>query len=190
MLPYMHAYQASHREVSVFHRTIRTQEDLSYYLGKIPKGARSFVYIACHGEVGWLDPSDKANRIPMEGVCAALKTAKEESISFLHFGCCEFLQPTDATRRNYLSEFLSGINGGHWVSGYTRDIDWLSSTLLDLALISEVYVPWWKKPTHLAMARKRAEKFVASYEQLARSLGFSALARFGDAEYLIPQRLR
>ena len=190
LLPYFSAYEQSHREVRVFHRTIRTHSDISYYLSKIPQRSRSFVYVACHGQVGLLDPSDKENQMPVAVIKEALKSAKEESVSFLHFGCCEFVQPAEGPRRQFLASLADSVDGGRWVSGYTKEVDWLPSTLLDLALISEVYVPWRKKPTHVAAAKKRAEKFVKRYEQLARVLGFSALSRIDTTDTLFPARLR
>ena len=189
VLPYLHAYEQSHREVQVFHRTIRTQADVAYYISRIPKNSRAFVYVACHGQVGLLDPSDEENRMPVAAVRKALNAAKEKSVAFLHFGCCEFVQPAEGSRRRFLTDIANSLNGSLWVSGYTREVDWLSSTLLDLALISEVYVPWRKKPTYVVDARSRAAHFIRSYEQLARSLGFSALSRVGSAETLFPSRL-
>ncbi len=189
VLPYLHAYEQSHREVKIFHRTIRNQADVAYYVSKIPKNSRSFVYVACHGQVGLLHPSDKKNQLPVAGVREALGAAKENSIAFLHFGCCEFVQPAEGSRRRFLSDLANSVVGGLWVSGYTREVDWLPSTLFDLALISEVYVPWRRKPNYLAAARKRAATFVESYEQLARSLGFSALYRVGKAITLFPPRV-
>lgn len=189
VLPYLHAYEQSHREVRVFHRTIRNQNDIAYYIGRIPKNSRAFVYVTCHAEPGLLDPSDRKNQVPVAGVREALQSAKEGSVSFLHFGCCEFVHPAEGSRRRLLSEIANSLPGSLWVSGYTREVDWLSSTLLDLALISEVYVPWRKKPTRVAVAGRRAREFIGAYEQLARSLGFSALSRIGNTGSLFPARL-
>jgi hypothetical protein len=189
ILPYLQAYENSHREVRVWHRTIRTLSDVEYYIASIPKGSNAFVYFACHGQVGLLDPSDEDNQLNVESVRNALGKAKESAMAFVHFGCCEFVQQEEGSRRKFLDNLSSKADGNRWVSGYTRNVDWLSSTLLDLALISEVYVPWRRKPTHVATARRRAAEFVQSYEQLARSLGFSALSNLGGGAELIPARL-
>lgn len=189
ILPYLAAYEQSHGEVRMYHRTFRNASDIEYYLRRIPTGARAFVYVACHGEVGRLDPSDAASRMPASEVQDVLKSAKRESVSFLHFGCCEFVQPAKGSRRAFLDALAKNIAGGLWVSGYTREVDWLASTLLDLALISEVYVPWFKKPSHVAAAHKRADAFMQRYSQLARALGFSALSGIKGTKVLFPARV-
>lgn len=188
VLPYLAAYEQSHREANVFHRTFRNQADLAYYIGRIPKGKQAFVYVACHGQVGVLDPSDKASKIPATGVVEALSAAKHQSIAFLHFGCCEFVQSEDATRRATLSNLMQAA-GAQWVSGYAKPVDWLSSMLVDLALISAVYIPWHNEPTKAAKAHRAANEFLHSYEQLARELGFSALSRLTNQPTLFPRRL-
>lgn len=189
VLPFLSAYEQTFKNIKLNHRTIRNQADLAYYIGKIPKGNQSLVYIACHGDIGLLDPSDKKSQIHMHELQAALNSAKQDSIAFLHLGCCHFLQQEEGSRRNYLNELIGSMEGGRWVSGYTKEVDWLGSLLLDLAFISEVYVPWREAPTQKREAEKSAERFLKAYEQLVRSLGFSALSTIGRSDVLIPHRL-
>lgn len=187
VLPYLMAYAGSHREIKVYHRTIRNAADIAYYVSKIPKGNRSFLYIACHGEPGLLDPSDGRSKITLQAVVDSLSKAKEDSVSFLHFGCCEFIKADDRIdERIELLKSLSGATESVWTSGYTKDIDYLSSTLLDLALISEVYVPWRKNPRQKANAQKAALSFYSAYSQLASSLGFVALSSLREKNSLFP----
>lgn len=187
ILPYFLAYAGSHREVKVHHRTIRCAEDIAYYVAKIPKGSQAFLYFACHGEPGFLDPSDGGAKIPLEAVVAGLEKAKENSVSFLHFGCCEFLKT--AQRRATLAR-LSGATCGMWASGYTKDVDYLSSTLFDLALVSEVYVPWRAAPGKRAQSQKAMRDFYSAYSQLARNLGFSAITSISGNNELFPLKVR
>lgn len=186
ILPYLTAYANSHNDVKVQYRTIRCKEDVSYYVSQIRKGAKAFLYIACHGRVGELHPTDAENVLTVDDVCDTLKGAKDEAISFVHFGSCQFVH--SAQRRKVL-EKLRVPAGALWVSGYTKLIDWLPSTWLDLALISEVYVPWRNAPTKQKVAKDRAHQFIASYDQLARSLGFSGLSTLGDDGLLMPTKL-
>ena len=187
ILPYFLAYEGSHKEVKVYHRTIRSAADIAYYVSKIPMKSRSFVYFACHGEPGFLDPSDGRSKISYDSVLESLGMAKKDSISFLHFGSCEFLQTEN--RKQYLSR-LANAAGSMWTSGYAKDVDWLASTLLDLALVSEVYVPWHEAPSRKARAEKAALDFHSAYSQLSRSLGFSALSSLRGASTLFPPRVR
>lgn len=185
ILPYLTAYANSHNDVKVQYRTIRCKEDVAYYVSQIRKGTKAFLYIACHGLVGELHPTN-ATKITVDDVCMALKDAKPEAISFVHFGSCQFVH---STQRRKVLEKLRVPAGALWVSGYTKLIDWLPSTWLDLALISEVYVPWRKATTDQKAAKTRAHQFIDSYEQLARSLGFSGLSTLGDDGLLMPSKL-
>lgn len=184
VLPYLLAYAQSHRCVDLYHRTFRCVEDISYYVSRVSTGKRAFFYFACHGEEGSLIPSDGRSPIPIEDVEDALKKAKDNGIAFVHFGCCHFVQSNN--RRQVLSGLRQAARA-RWVSGYTREVDWLASTLLDLALISEVYVPWYESDGK--KVTKKAEAFFTSYEQLARSLGFSGMYAEQKAERLFPPRI-
>lgn len=187
VLPYMMAYGQSHREVKIHHRTFRSAEDIQYYVSRIPKGSRAFLYIACHGEPGLLNPSDGRRKIPMADVLSALSAAKEDAVGFVHFGSCQFVLNT--SRKKTLNELRRAAKAS-WASGYVEVIGWLPSMLLDLALISEVFVPWHKAPAARKTAERNAELFVLGYEQLARTLGFSALSSITGTETLFPKRLK
>jgi|CXWL01.1.fsa_nt_gi hypothetical protein len=186
ILPYLTAYANSHNDVKVQYRTIRCKDDVAYYVSQIRKGTKAFLYIACHGFVGQLHPTNVTNVLTVDDVCDVLGHAKDEAISFIHFGSCQFVH--SAQRRNLL-EKLRKPASALWVSGYTKSIDWLPSTWLDLALISEVYVPWRNATTNQKAAKERAHQFIANYDQLARSLGFSGLSTLGDDGLLIPTKL-
>jgi hypothetical protein len=187
ILPYFHALATSHREIDLSHRTIRGADDIAYYVSKISRNAGAFLYFACHGKRQRLSPSDGRSTVPPEELLAALSQAKAGAIAFVHFGCCEMVA-TSARRQTH--EKISGATGARWVSGYTTPVDWLQSTLLDIALVSEVFVP-----DHQAKAKQgrklkpRAEQFIKNYEQLARELGFSALAETSSGQLLFPERL-
>ena len=186
VLPYFLAYAQSHREVEIFHRTFRTAEDINFYINKIKKGSKTLVYFACHGEPEYLTPSDGRSKLGFASIKDALSIAKEkDSIGFLHFGCCSFVRSPN--RRTPLSA-LSKATGAAWVSGYINDVDWLSSTLLDLALISEVYYDW-RCSTSKKRNTKNISSFIGRYEQLAKSLGLSALSDIATESQLIPARL-
>lgn len=188
VLPYFQALDISHREIDVSHRTIRSVDDIAYYISRIPRNAGVMLYFACHGERLELKPTQDRERIETSILCDALQKAKRGAISFVHFGCCEMVEPGD--RRKSLSEYLEAT-GARLASGYTKQIDWLESMFLDLALITNVFVPFAQSPDgRVAQLKKRTSKFVQNYEQLARGLGFSALSTSSNGSAsLFPQRM-
>jgi hypothetical protein len=81
--------------------------------------------------------------------------------------------------------------GAHWASGYTEDVDWLQSTLLDMALVADVFQPFIDARKKMGPKIKHnAGRFIRDYAQVARSLGFSALYRGPRHSELFPPRLR
>jgi hypothetical protein len=189
VLPYFQALQASQSRITLSHRTIRSADDISYWIGKIPAGKQAIVYIACHGQDLELCPADGRSPVRRPDLLEALKYAKKGAIGFLHFSCCEMVDPDN--RRKSLDE-LAQASGARWVSGYGVGVDWLRSALFDLALVAELFVPYYydskKKNPKLAM---RTRSFLSDYEQLARSLSFSGLYRNrSKGGNLFPQRMR
>jgi hypothetical protein len=187
VLPYFNALSISHREIDLSHRTIRSAEDIAYYVSKISKNSKAMLYFACHGEEMQLKPSGENSKISQQELIEALTNAKEGAISFVHFGCCEMVEPRS---RRASFEKIMEVTGAKWVSGYTEEVDWLTSTLLDLALVKEVFVPYYVASDGRAASLKRkAKNFVSAYEQLARALGFSALSKVTGGTKLFPNRL-
>lgn len=188
VLPYFHALSISHREIDVSHRTIRCVEDIAYYVGRISKNARCLLYFACHGERLQLKPAGERAKISQERLLEALGKAKPGAVSFVHFGCCEMI---DAKARRETHQKILDATSARWSSGYTASVDWLQSTFLDLALVTEVFVPQSaSKDGRVTRLKRRAGDFVKSYEQLARELGFSALSKVSSGTKLFPERLR
>jgi hypothetical protein len=189
ILSYFQALASSHREIDLSHRTIRCAEDIGYYVRRLGRNERAFLYFACHADGLTLKPGDGRSPVPRADLLNALREKKDGAIGFVHFGCCEMVD--EYNRRRSLKEILDA-SGARWVSGYTQSIDWLRSTLLDLALVSEFYCQFprgrAKGGPHLHTA---ATRFVESFDQLARELGFSGLSKSSNGETrLFPQRLR
>ncbi len=188
VLPYFHALSISHREIDLCHRTIRSVEDIAYYVGRISKNAGAMLYFACHGEGLHLKPAGERDKINQAELLEALGQAKEGALAFVHFGCCEMIAQ-QARRETHQS--ILDASGAKWSSGYTKDVDWLQSMFLDLALVTEVFVPQCASTDgRVTQLKKRATDFVRSYEQLARELGFSALSKVTGGAALFPERLR
>jgi hypothetical protein len=188
VLPYFQALETSHGGIQLSHRTIRSADDIAYWIGKIPKDARAFVYFACHGSNFALYPT-KSHPIYREDLLKALAKAKKNAVWFLHFGCCEMVNREN--RGISLNKLAVKRKDIRWVSGYVNEIDWLDSTLLDLALVAKLYVPYYRDAKyHRAKLKNRIDRFLKEYDQLARQLGFSTLiCNLAGYTTLFPKRL-
>jgi hypothetical protein len=187
VLPYFNALATSHRAIELSHRTFRSADDIAFYISRIPKNAGAMVYFACHGSELRLYPADGRSAIDQDALLAALAEARNGAVSFIHFSCCEMV---DANDRRGSHQRILDCCSVRWVSGYTKPIDWLQSIFLDLALVSEVFVPDFKAADgRKAPLKRQAETFMNMYEQLARELGFSALSRVSEGLRLFPERL-
>lgn len=188
MLPYFQALAVTHQDwIEISHRTFRSKEDIAYYVSQIPKGDGVMLYFACHGNNGVLEPTDTVS-IPSDDVAQALKNAKAGAIDFVHFGSCEMVQ--HGRRRDSHAEIMSAC-GATWVSGYTKSVDWLPSTFLDLMLATSIFAPQYgEKDGRSKRINHNANTFFDMYDQTARQLGFSALSVDSSGERLYPAALR
>lgn len=182
VLPYFQALAQTHG-LKVMHRTFRTAEDLEFWIKKIPKGCGALLYIACHGSQGDLYPVGQREKISREQVIEALKGAKPGALEFLHFGCCEIFEPSE--RRSVLRDFAEE-SGAKWVSGFSTRIDWLRSTVLDMAMVAEVYCEFAKGKSVVRQSRV----FFRDFDATVRQLQFSAVVTGSDRKRnCYPKRL-
>jgi len=189
VLPYLQALQTSEGRLDLSHRTFRSADDLGYWVRRIPKNDRAFVYVACHAGDGELYPVDGRSRVAWDDVLDALDEAKPGAIEFLHFGGCELVRA--GHRRDDL-EALADASRARWVSGYVDSVDWFPAMLFDMAVVGELFLPFYHA-THVRRPQlsARIRRFFETYQQLARVLRFSGLARnLGGVNALIPGRLR
>lgn len=185
VLPYFNALANSEGGIDLSYRTIRSSDDIGYYVSKIPKNAGAMLYFACHGEDLHLKPAGGRAKIPHSELLAALGKAKAGAVSFVHFSCCEMIDPKD--ERDTHQKILDATRA-KWSSGYTKDVDWLQSMLLELALVNEIFSPQHNVVDGgKAKINTRAKAFLETYEQLARKLGFSALSKVTGGAKLFPE---
>lgn len=187
ILPYFQALAVTHPDaIEISHRTFRNVDDIAFYVSQIEKDEGVMLYFACHGNEGVMEPSGNTRILPAELV-QALGNAKSNAISFVHFGSCEMVH--GRRRESHLA--IMKASGATWVSGYTKEVDWLPSTFLDLMLVASIFVPQHgvvdgrsKRINH------NANNFYGMYEQTIRQLGFSALSMSSTSERLYPPALR
>lgn len=171
ILPYFQSLLNSGYNLKLSHRTFRNAEDISFYLSKISKDERAFVYFACHGEHQQLMPVGKKYLIENEDLLNALRYCKAGAVEFLHFGCCEMI--SRESRRQSLENYLEASQA-KWVSGYSKKVEWLRSTFLDLALIADLAIPFHDDGKKINVRLSfRGRSFIRDYEQIARMLQFS-----------------
>ena len=171
VLPFFKALENSGTRIKLSHRTFWNVNDIGYWVSKIKKDERAFLYFACHGENQMLVPSDGRSPIKNDELLNALSNAKPGAIEFVHFGCCEMIDCNN--RRESLENYLNATKA-KWASGYSESVDWLQSMLLDLALISDLAVPYHEDGKNKNVKLSfRGRRFLKNYEQLVRSLGFS-----------------
>jgi hypothetical protein len=188
VLPYFQALENSGNRIKLAHYTFRNAADIKYWISRIPRDEKAFVYFACHGDHHKLVPTDNRSTIEKNDLLNALRSAKKGAIEFLHFGCCGIIAKNG--RRKALTTYLNASQS-KWVSGYAADVDWLSSTLLDLALVAELSIPYHndgkKRNVKLSF---RGRRFLKYYNQLVRSLGFSGAYKNTRGIELFPLRHR
>jgi hypothetical protein len=171
VLPYFQALAMTHPHLRVSHRSIRTASDIEFWVKKIRKGERAFLYFACHGYKLDLYPIGERHPIRNAELLEALGAAKPYSIDYIHFGCCQMIRRMrkDESLTSYLN-----ATGAIWASGYSKMVDWFQGTLLDLALISELAIPMhldskdrYVKPSY------RGKRFTTDYNLQSKRLGFA-----------------
>ncbi len=186
VLPYFQALATSHKNIELSHRTFRSAADIKHYVSNIPKNAGAFLYFACHGHQLHLCPESKVS-ISTDEIIDALGFAKYGAVSFVHFGCCEMVDSRN--RRGHHEQIMNACDA-RWVSGYTKEVGWLQPIFIELALVTEIYVPLRKQDGRSFKLKNQAENFFNMYEQTARQLGLSALTTVSGGEMLLPERLR
>lgn len=182
ILPFFNALAAAQGDYLVMYRTFRNNDDIKYYVNKLEKNGEYLLYFSCHAKDLKLQPAGKANKIELNELLDALKGAKKKhAIKYIHFGCCEMVSKNDCKKS--LGEFMNA-SGAQWASGYTKDIDWIPSTLLDLAIIEEILCY-----AHFGEGKHKLKivEFLKTYGSLVKSIGFRALTNLGaEKQTLVP----
>lgn len=176
VLPYFQALASTDRRLKLSHRSIKDIDDIRFWISKIPKNEQAFVYFACHGVSQELYPFGNQSKITNEDLLSALGESKENAIDFLHFGCCQMLR---RVKKDSSLEGYSLSSNAKWVSGYSKKVGWVQSTLLDLAIVSELAIPahYASKKSNIKLAY-RAANFLKVYGGgFSESLGFAGVYR-------------
>jgi hypothetical protein len=121
---------ARHNDIKFIHLTCNTPQELIHNLNILPRrNGYSILYLAFHGKPG---------RIVLDKVQIKLETiaeiiGKRLANWIIHFGGCKIL----SVEEHRIKDFISSTRV-LMVSGYRKDINWLSGTVIDLLFFDEI----------------------------------------------------
>lgn len=143
-------------KIDFFHRRVATRSDFEFYLKKSRIRKYSTIYFAFHGSKNQIQLGDYKNTLSLDDIAEIADGCLEDKI--VHFGSCKTCKSKEELRE------FKYQTGAKMVSGYEKDIDWIDSTILDLAYFSNLN----------ELTRKGAiEKRISSkYSDLYDRLGF------------------
>ncbi|MFM7052377.1 MAG: DUF6642 family protein [Planctomycetota bacterium] len=123
--------------IPFIHRNVVTMDALGYYMSKWTQKRHAdhpILYLAFHGiegEVQFGDLRGKPTRVSLDELEESLAGKCQGRV--IHFGCCQ----TIGVSQRRLQRFIDAT-GALAVSGYGKDIDWVRSAVLDLALFASI----------------------------------------------------
>lgn len=163
MLPLLSFLEQSEGIEYIF-RNVASRMDLKYYLSQLKyKTYKDFqiVYLAFHGSSKAIYiPSDPNNPLSFSEFADISEGILQNKI--VHFGSCRTLNTSEKT----IQEFKD-ITGAKIVSGYTKSIDFVRSSILDIAYFSEL-----NRTINLGTIGNKMSK---QYGDLISDLGFKIL---------------
>lgn len=116
--------------IDFFHRRVATRSDFEFYLKKGKVRSYSTIYFAFHGSNSNIQLGDKKNCLSLNEIAEIAKGGLKNKI--IHFGSCETCKGI-----RELEEFKIAT-GARIVSGYSKTVDWVDSSILDIAYFSHL----------------------------------------------------
>ncbi|MFK7947996.1 MAG: DUF6642 family protein [Saprospiraceae bacterium] len=119
--------------VDYFHRRVATKKEFSYHLKNSLDNHYEIVYLAFHGWKGFI--SSEGFEIDIDDL---YKYKRKFQGKIIHFGSCQTLKLS----KDKLIEIKENL-GAKYISGYTKNVDWVDSALLEIAYFN--YWQYYKK---------------------------------------------
>lgn len=160
-------------DIQAFHKHFTNKKSFEHWIDcynreNIP--GEKLLYIASHGEKGQIEGLNiKIKKSTIKEILS-----DQKNIKYLHFGTCFF------AKNDNFDELLNEIDHLKWIAGYTKEVDWIDSTLFDILV--------WRR-----MTTKRDEENKGIHQHtlidqlvnedvsgLAGILGFSLKSRHGN----------
>jgi hypothetical protein len=147
-------------DVAMVYRQFNAKDDLRLLLQDFVRDRRfAYCYIAAHGGDGKIYGVGR-EEIKLSAIMTACANADGKGFIF---GACRFVTPQ--TARRFLWETRA-----RFLAGYSHDIDWVHSMLVDLAFLTSLF----RGSGHDAF---RAATRLYADHRLARRLGFTVYKR-------------
>ena len=119
-------------EIPYVHRRVPTKDAFLHYLDWGVKEGFRILYLGGHGEKEGLHMgSEESGTVTLADIETCLAGRLGYNDVVVHFGTCGLIQPG-----NRAIQAFKGSTKARLVSGYTQDIDFLDSMLLDMAWFS------------------------------------------------------
>lgn len=131
-------------------------------------GKYEYLYIGSHGDKKSIQGFSATKPLSKTIICNRLS-----GISGLYLGACEFGQPS------MLTDILSISSDLSWCAGYKRKVNWIDSSLLDLAFW-KTYMKNAKTCPQLSpdsLISNTLNELQTNYASLILSLGFNVAVR-------------
>ena len=129
---------------SVTYKTVATCEELRYYLSQMPKKMYAdydVIYLAFHGRKGEIQLYEAKEKNTLVHMISLEDLAEMCSPEWLAdktviFGTCLTLGASEKRICNFMKK-----SGASFVAGYNKSVDFARSSILDIALITEILMP-------------------------------------------------
>ena len=141
-------------------RNVATREDFKYYIEQLNyKTYKDYqiIFLAFHGRSKSIDIPSGDIPISFSELSEISKEVFQGRI--IHFGSCRTLNTS-----NRIIQDFKAKTGAKLISGYTRSIDFIRSTIMDIAYFSEL-----ERVKNLGTINNRMDKL---YGNLKEELGF------------------
>ncbi len=167
--PVLELLHHSPLEVPYIHRDVATKEELNFYLKKWTLAEyRSYpiLFLAFHGAPGEIFLAQNNKVIRINELLKILKERCHRKI--IHFGACSVLD----LKTNVLKKLLSSF-GALAISGYSAEVDWITSTVFEMLFLAELQKNAMTKAG--ANAVKKRIREIAP--RLSKKLGFKMVVK-------------
>ncbi|MDZ4830079.1 MAG: DUF6642 family protein [Phycisphaerae bacterium] len=166
--------RSSPLKIPSIHRHVATQDSFLHYLEKWTQrqhGEYPILYLALHGIEGEIQFGDlrvRGNHVTLDELEEVLRGRCKGRV--FHFSSCRTLVVHEARMQKFLK-----ATGAIAISGYGRDIDWMRSAVLDLALLGMMQ----QNAFTTGGLRAVRERLLRRYGNEARALRFRMVMRAG-----------
>ncbi len=158
-------------EWTLYYRRFDSANDIQHWVNRfqrmhVGREKAKILYLAAHGTRKGF--KTREGLIPATTLVPILR--KATSIRGVHLGSC-------ALARSKLPRLLIGKTKVRWVAGYTKEVHWVESTLVDLLFLDWMYtgVPKGERTRWLGLAKTPAE--IYRRFAVAEALGFTVFYR-------------